>query len=181
MTDGEPAALLSPLPPLPQRRGWPVLKILLGCLLLGMSSCIGCMVIGARAAKQGAPLAAEAFRSFAQPWDADVLIKRSSPELLATLPADKARAYVSFVHARLGHLKQCGGVQQGQWTSHVGPQGLTVLATYFAECEFERASGRMTIQLVRRGEEWQVNGVFLNSDALMTDQPPAPTKGESAN
>ena len=157
-----------------------MLKVLLGLVALGMSSCVGCMVIGARAAKQGVPVAAEAFRSFAQPWDADVLINRSSPELSAILPAAKARAYVAFVGARLGHLRACNPLQQGQWTSHVGPKGLTVVATYFADCQFERAPGRVTIQLIRRGQGWQVNGVFLNSDALMTDQPASPPTGISA-
>jgi hypothetical protein len=171
--------LLPPLPPLAPRRAWPVLKILLGCLALAMGSCVGCMVIGARASAQGAPLAAEAFRSFAQPWDAAVLVQRSSPELLATFPEEKARAYVAFVQARLGQLKRCGEIKRGQWTSNLGPQGLTVLATYFADCEFEKAPGQMTIQLIRRGENWQVNGIFLNSDVLMTDQPPASTGGSA--
>jgi hypothetical protein len=91
------------------------------------------------------------------------------------MPPDKMRAYVAFAAGRLGDLKQCGPIQQGQWTSHVGTMGFVVLGTYFADCEFQKAAGRVTLQLIRRGQTWQVNTIFLNADALLTDQPPPRT------
>jgi hypothetical protein len=92
------------------------------------------------------------------------------------MPPDKLRTFIAFAGKRLGDLKECTPVQQAQWTSHVGTQGFVVLATYIDDCEFEKASGRVTMQLVRHGGTWQVNGFFLNSDALMSD--PGPPDGE---
>jgi hypothetical protein len=92
------------------------------------------------------------------------------------MPPDKLRTFIAFAAKRLGNLKECTPVQQDQWMSHVGTRGFLVLATYVDDCEFEKASGRVTMQLVRRGGTWQVNGFFLNSDALMGD--PGPNAGD---
>ena len=151
-----------------------LLAAVLLVVFLSMASCVGCLVVGARAAKEGAPYVSAAIRAVAQPWDPEALITRSSPELLAMMPGDKTRTFVAFARTRLGDLKECSPVQEGQWTSNVGTRGFAVWATYFADCEFERAAGRVTMQVVRRHGQWKVIGFFLNSDALMTDPSPSP-------
>ena len=143
-------------------------------LLLSTASCVGCLVIGARAAKEGAPYVSATIRAVAQPWDSEALIIRSSPELLDKMPGDKLRTFVAFARTRLGDLKECTPIQQGQWLSNASTRGFAVWATYFADCEFEKAPGRVTMQVVRRHGQWKVFGFFLNSDALMSDPSPSP-------
>jgi len=180
MTDVPPTpALLPPLPPYSaaeRTRARPLVVATMIAVTLCMSSCVGCFVMGSRTAGQGLPYAAAAIRSIAKPWDPEALIARSSPELRRAMPPDKVRTFIAFAGRRLGDLKECTPVQQAQWTSHVGTHGFLVLATYIDDCEFEKASGRVTMQLVRHGGTWQVNGFFLNSDALMGD--PAPPPGD---
>jgi hypothetical protein len=183
MTDERPiSSLLPPLPPYsaPDRtRPRPLVIATLIAVSLCMSSCVGCLVIGSRASGQGLPYAAAAIRSITKPWDPEALISRSSPALRKTMPPEKMRTVIAFAGRRLGDLKECTPVQKAQWTSYVGTEGFLVFATYVDDCEFEKASGSVTMQLVRRGGTWQVNGFFLNSDALMGD-PVTPSESVGA-
>jgi hypothetical protein len=151
-----------------------LLAAVLLVVFLSMASCVGCLVVGARAAKEGVPYVSETIRAVAKPWDPEALISRSSPEFLGVMPGEKTRSFIAFVRTRLGDLKECTSVQEGQWISNLSTRGFAVLATYFADCQFDKAAARVTLQVVRRHGQWKVNGFFLNSDALMSDPSPSP-------
>ena len=67
----------------------------------------------------------------------------------------------------LGPLKGVPKVLDGGWRNFLGTNGFVVTAVYFADCEFEKGSGRVTLTLVRTGGVWRINGLHVNSEALL--------------
>ena len=74
---------------------------------------------------------------------------------------------MTWMEARLGPLKSQPKFQDGGWNSFFGTKGFVVTSVHFADCEFEKGPGRVTITLVRAGGTWRINGFHVNSDALM--------------
>lgn len=102
-----------------------------------------------------------------QPWDAEAVVQRATPEFLSNMPKEKVATFVSFLASRLGPLKRPSPFQDSSWRSFVGTQGFIVTTVQFADCEFEKASARITLTLVRQGGVWRINGLHANADALM--------------
>lgn len=134
-------------------------------------SCVGCFVVGSRASTEGAAFARETIVLVSQPWNAEALVSRAAPELLQTTSREKLVDFVAFISRRLGPLRAAGPMQNGQWRVYVGTKGPAVFTSHFSDCEFERGPGRVTVQLVRRGDTWQVLSFHINSDLLMKDDP----------
>jgi hypothetical protein len=87
--------------------------------------------------------------------------------LLDVVPPEKLGSLVEFVARRLGPLKQCDAVQDGQWRTFAGTSGFFVLTTHYADCSFEKGPGRISLGLVRRGSAWRVQSINFNSDLLL--------------
>ena len=151
----------------PKRRGiHPVLKVLLVILLLAATSCGGCFVAGYQAQAEGRIYAKTALPAIARSWSIDALVERGSPDLLSN-PREKLVDLFTWLSARLGPLKDEPKFQDGGWRNFLGTKGFVVTAVYFADCEFEKGSGRVTLTLVRTDGVWRINGFHVNSEALM--------------
>lgn len=135
------------------------------------ASCAGCAIVGTRASSEGSRFTAATVSSLGKSWDAEFIIDRASPEMLAVTPPEKLRAFVRFVAGRLGSLKTCQDVQSGPWQVFVGTAGASVFTSHYCDCRFERGPGRVSLQLVRRAGIWKVMRVDLNSDLLLTEPP----------
>jgi hypothetical protein len=166
VTDGRESA--PTLPGGPQRRGvHPILKVLLGIMVLSAGSCVGCYVDGQRAQAEGRKYAEKTLPIISQPWDAEAIVERATPDFLSAMPRDKVVAFTSFLAGRLGPLKHPALFQDWTWRTYVGTRGLIVTTVHFADCEFEKAPARITLTLVRQRGVWQIHGLNVNSDALL--------------
>jgi hypothetical protein len=166
--EGPPVVSLSP-----QRRWlrWAAIAAVLA-FLGACGSCVGCVIVGTRAASEGATFAAETIEAVAQPWSADALVSRAAPELLQNAPAEKLPDFIRFVGRRLGPLKTAGPIQKGEWRVFMGTAGPAVFAWQFSDCQFERGPARITMQLVKRYDGWRVVTFNVNSDLLLKDEQP---------
>ena len=174
MSTTEISTAHSPLgqPMQPKRRAWlrwVGLTVVLGLMLL-IGSCVGCTVVGSRARAEGSQFAASSIDAVARPWRSEDLLNRAAPELLEVMPKEKLESFVGFVARRLGSVKKCGAVQNGQWRVFVGAKGPAVFTWHYADCEFDRGPGRLTLQLVRRRGDWKILTFNVNSDLLMRDE-----------
>jgi hypothetical protein len=152
----------------PPRRGvHPLLKVVLATFALSASSCVACLVGGYRAQAGGRAYADDVLPRISQPWDAEAVVQRATPEFLSNMPKEKVATFVSFLASRLGTLKHPSPFQDSSWRSVVGTQGFIVTTVQFADCEFEKASARITLTLVRQGGVWRINGLHANADVLM--------------
>ena len=73
---------------------------------------------------------------------------------------------IGWFDRRLGGLTSCEPVQVDNWRTYAGTSGVVVVATYRADCQFDRGKGRVTLQLIRR-DRWRIQGIHVNSDSLM--------------
>jgi hypothetical protein len=135
--------------------------------MLGATSCGGCFVAGYRAHAEGRTYAAAALPMITQPWSVEALLERASPDLLAGGPRTKLVELISWMETRLGPLKGEPAFQDGGWNNHLGTKGFVLTSVHFADCEFEKGQGRVTLALVRSDGVWKINGFHVNSDALM--------------
>jgi len=157
---------LGPIPwDRPRRRPW--LRVLVTLFLLGGSSCVGCRVVGSRASAEGNQLADKLFPAISQPWNADAIAERATPEFLSTTSQGGLVTFVSFLAARLGPLKGRPSFQSATWRILVGTTGFTVTTVHVADCQFEKAPARITLTLVRQNGVWRINGLHANADALL--------------
>ena len=126
----------------------------------------GCFVAGYQAQAEGRIYAKASLPAIARSWSIDALVERAGPELLST-PREKLVDLLTWMSARLGPLKGEAKFQDGGWRNFLGTKGFVVTAVYFADCEFEKGSGRVTLTLVRMGGAWKIAGFHVNSEALM--------------
>jgi hypothetical protein len=105
-------------------------------------------------------------------WSKEELVNRAGPEFKqATNQEEIARLFQWF--KTLGQLQKYEG-SQGQATTSVTPQtGKVVSARYFAKATFERGEATIEINLIKRGNTWQIaafKAFKVNSPALALPQ-----------
>jgi hypothetical protein len=110
-------------------------------------------------------------------WNSKNLIDRATPELLSEVKSQEEwdRLFAAFQQlGSLRHLDQPkGSVFSGAFTK----QGSYTIGNYTVQADFEKGSADISIQLLRVGTEWKINGFHINSDVFF----PLQTKPQSGN
>jgi hypothetical protein len=154
-------------PPVRRRRVHWLIWVLALLSTGSLASCVGCFVVGSRAADEGRDFAHATIRAVTRPWDNRELLARADSSLLDEVPAEKLGKMIDFVGGRLGSMTRCQPVQNGQWRTFAGTSGFFVVSTHYADCSFEKGPARITLGLIRRGGTWRVQSINFNSDLLL--------------
>lgn len=101
-------------------------------------------------------------------WSEDEVFKRAAPELQRVMTTSKTqidRVFERFSH--LGKLEHYDGAK-GEANILVNlKQGEVITASYVASARFENGPARITVRLIRHGDQWQLLNFKVNSPALM--------------
>ncbi|HZR69220.1 MAG TPA: hypothetical protein VFB01_09210 [Burkholderiales bacterium] len=107
-----------------------------------------------------------AIPALASGWDVQELQKRASPELFASTSSDQLRGLFGNFQ-RLGRLTKYSGANGEATISVTSKDGLTILAAYVADAEFEHGPARIELNLIRHDTKWQVLGLRIQSNLLL--------------
>jgi hypothetical protein len=100
-------------------------------------------------------------------WDANALVARATPELLATITprADLDRLFRDFT--KLGHLKHLDPATGTIVASAATGSGAATLGNFTAQADFEHGPATIRVQLKRVGDTWKINGFHVSSKAFL--------------
>jgi hypothetical protein len=90
-------------------------------------------------------------------WDEEALIRCASPQFMAVTPRTQLDEF--FGRARqLGRLKECDQLQGQASFSLTSWSGKSENAAYTDNCNFQRGTARIYLNLVKNGEDWIIVG-----------------------
>ena len=112
-------------------------------------------------------------------WNPQNLIDRASPELLSDVksPDEWSRLFALF--QKLGSLKHLDPPKGVVFSGAETGKGSYTVGNYTAKATFENGSAVISIQLLRAGTEWKINGFHINSEAFLP--PKAGSEGAAPN
>ena len=99
-------------------------------------------------------------------WSAQALVAEASPELLAVAPRTKIDALMDAFAKRLGALQRYGGASRQHYLVNFTP-GPVVTMTYTADAVFEKGAATLRIRTLRRGGQWKLLELYVQSEALL--------------
>jgi len=118
--------------------------------------------------KEGIAYVSSNLRPIVENWDEHALVARATPELMKEVksPDDLSRLFRYF--KTLGSLKSLqppvpGNVKSGTTMA----DGAYTVADYTVEGEFEKGSATISLQLLKEGDSWKINGFHVNSEAFL--------------
>ena len=124
---------------------------------------------------EGQPHAEAIVAAFAREWNADELIKHTSPQMLSAFPESNIRKLANMCSGGLGRPKSqktltgSAGVDVG-----VSPGKY---ALYLIELQCEKAAARVQIKLRKTQGDWAVIGFWVDSEPTVGASPAtAPSK-----
>jgi hypothetical protein len=102
-------------------------------------------------------------------WDQNELNRLESPEFKSVTKAgDMDKLFAMF--RRLGKLKECKECKGQATSSWITGKGREISAIYICRAEFEKGEAEIKISLVKHGDNWQIAGFRINSQAFL-EQP----------
>jgi hypothetical protein len=94
-------------------------------------------------------------------WSENELVERSSTELQAdTSKGQLDQVFVKF--KTLGALQSCSEAQGDVRVSFSLKRGLTITASYLSTATFQHGRADITLDLIRHGSLWQIQGFHLD-------------------
>jgi hypothetical protein len=99
-------------------------------------------------------------------WDEEALLSQASPEFKqATDKNELDKLYTMF--RRLGGLREYQGSDGQSYMSLTTQNGQRTTAAYTAKASFDAGSAVIKISLIKHGDQWQIAGFLVNSDAFL--------------
>jgi hypothetical protein len=141
--------------------------IIMGAIFCGLIVLvvIGIVVLatrGTRLDKESRAYAQTAIPSILRTWNEEAFFEMASPEMKRAVSAKQADGFFQTFR-RLGNLQHCDPVN-GQATIHFVPGQLgTPTAHYETAAKFEQGDGRIILDLIKHGDQWQLLGFYINS------------------
>ncbi len=101
-------------------------------------------------------------------WDEAELEKRGSPEFFNAIAANPNGLKTLFTACqnKLGKLTSYKGATGSSNVSIMNGHR-TVTAAYVATAMFEKGYAKIRLKLIKHDNQWQVSGIYIESDALM--------------
>ena len=100
-------------------------------------------------------------------WSEDELLKRAAPELRRVITSKTQLDRVFESLSRLGKLEHYDGAKGEASILFNMKQGKVVTASYVASAKFENGPARISVRLIRHGDQWELLYFNVNSPALM--------------
>jgi hypothetical protein len=96
--------------------------------------------------------------------DAAALAANATPESAAA--SMKPAQYLTAIRAKLGRVVAYGGTStQIQMTMRDGRPAVTALVS--SDLRFDTGPARVRLELVKRGDRWLVDGLYVQADSLL--------------
>lgn len=99
-------------------------------------------------------------------FDAAVLLKHASPELIAAAPQPELERVMAWLK-RVGKLKRIVEAKGDANMSYTTQDGKTITARYTVSAEFDTGPAQIEAGLVKRGDGWKYRLFKVNSMALL--------------
>jgi hypothetical protein len=112
-------------------------------------------------------------------WNPQNLIDRASPELLSSVKSREAWDRLFAFFRQLGSLKHLDPAKGAVISGAYSGQGMYTIGNYTVQAVFEKGSAVISVQLLRVGTTWKINGFHINSDAFLP--PKAQSQGAAFN
>jgi hypothetical protein len=115
--------------------------------------------------KESKAYADSAISAIVTNWDVSALLVRASPEFLqASKNQDLGRGFRWF--GSLGRLQKCDPPQGHAIMSATTVTGGRITARYSAKAIFEKGEATVTLDLIKRGDQWQIFNFAVFSPQL---------------
>jgi hypothetical protein len=99
-------------------------------------------------------------------WDEQALLSRTSPEFKQATDKDELdKLYTMF--RRLGGLREYQGSEGQSYMSLTTQNGQRTTAVYTAKASFDAGSAVIKTTLIKHGDQWQIAGFHVDSDAFL--------------
>lgn len=99
--------------------------------------------------------------AISDPWNAEALLDRATPELKIAAPTAKVAQWFNQL-AEFGRMKKYGGAS-GAWNaSYTTGSGQVVTADYAAQADYENGSATFRIGLIKRNGRWSINSFYVD-------------------
>jgi len=98
-------------------------------------------------------------------WDIKEFDKYAAPELYKTSPRKRVEWFLNLSRRDLGPLRDYS-VKNWMWNAGIWTgTGPGLVETYVLSARFEKASGTIRTQIMKRNNAWQITTLFVDSDA----------------
>ncbi|MBC8064796.1 MAG: DUF3887 domain-containing protein [Chlorobia bacterium] len=151
-----------------------VVWIVLGVLaFLGLACCGGMFFLGkglfqsvADANDQADKYSAQILPQIAKSWDYDVVQGVASPEFKEQVKEDNLRTLLALYKEKLGAFKSVGEFTASNTQAKTSNGNSLVIVTTNATAQFEKGAGAVKFEVVKRGEDWKLLAIEIESEAL---------------
>lgn len=144
---------------------WIVLGVLVGLCLLCAGGGYLLFRTGMNAMDDAGKFGDDSFRSIATSWDLAALESRAAPEIAEQNGPDTLPKLVATLKEKLGPMKEFTSSLTGLRASSNNGVSATY-ADWKADARFEKGSGTVTMELIKRNDRWQILKFNVESDAL---------------
>ena len=140
--------------------------IFCGLIVLAIIGLVFTAIRGTRLDRESRSYADAALTAIVTDWNVDAFFARASPELLKLVSANDGDRLFHALH-QLGHLKHREALK-GQATIYtVIGQPRRTTAHYETAAEFDNGEGRIKIDLIKHGDQWQILGFHIDSPLFL--------------
>jgi hypothetical protein len=117
---------------------------------------------GSRLDREASEYAEQSIDAIVTDWSQEALLSRASPDLRKTSNAeDMDKLFTMF--RRLGRLLHADEPRGQALMSLTNRSGSQTTATYTSQAEFENAPATISISLIKRGDQWLIQGFRVDS------------------
>jgi hypothetical protein len=140
---------------------------------LGLACCGGIFIFGRGVVNAVAEtnaaadrFSAQIFPEIAKGWDMKVVQKYSSSEFKRDVTEQQLQGILDVYKAKLGNFKEVGEFSANHIQANATSEGQVTQVTTNANATFEKGSGKVTLKLIKKGEDWQLLGIEIFSSVL---------------
>lgn len=99
-------------------------------------------------------------------WDEQELLSRASPEFKQVVDKDDLdKLHTQF--RKLGRLRDCQASEGEANMSITTQNGRSITASYSVKAKFDAGSAVIKISLIKHGDQWQIYGFHISSEAFL--------------
>ncbi len=149
---------------------WIVLGVLAA---LGLACCGGMLFLGkglvgtvAKTNDEANQYAGRALQEIAKGWDIATMERHASKEFQQEVKKEDLQAILTTYKTKLGDLKSSEEFTVSNIEAKSFNGDNFVLIKTKAHAVFDRGSGDVTFQVIRRGEDWKLLSISIESEAL---------------
>ena len=148
--------------------------ITLGVLaFLGLACCGGMFFLGkglfqsvASANDDADKYSAQILPQIGKAWDFDVVQGVASPEFKEQVKEADLKALLKIYKEKLGAFKSVGEFTASNTQARTNNGDSFIVVTTNATAQFEKGSGAVTLDVIKRGEVWKLLAIEVKSEAL---------------